>query len=124
MSDSEKSPRTPTTRSVNLADLHDWQHRANLAEQELSIERTKLQREKRKSNRLESQINEYIDALTRSTQECIQTTNQCRYLSGTNAILSQEVGKLRLVVQTLEGVIYLLYTIDSTIASCKGTNVT
>jgi hypothetical protein len=111
--DFEEDPRTPTMHNINLADAYDWQHRAKIAEQELSIERTKLQREKRKGHQLQTQINEYIEALTRSTQDYSQARSQCQFLSNTNLVLSREVGKLRLVVQTLEGVIHLLYTIDS-----------
>jgi hypothetical protein len=117
MLNNEETPRTPTTNNINIADAYDWQHRANVAEQELSIERTKLQREKRRSCRLETQINEYIEALTRSTQGCVQARSQCQYLSTSNAVLFQEVGKLRLVVQTLEGVIHLLYTTDGSVTA-------
>lgn len=105
-------PQTPPAININIADAYDWQHRANVAEQELSIEHTKLQREKRRTRRLETQINEYINALTHSTQGYVQAKSQCQYLSNSNAVLCQEVGKLRLVVQTLEGVIHLLYTTE------------
>jgi len=125
--DFEEDPRTPTMHNINVADAYDWQHRANMAEQELSIERTKLQREKRKGHRLQTQINEYIEALTRSTQDYSQARSQCQFLSNTNLVLSREVGRLRLVVQTLEGVIHLLYTIGSSgstgTSPNKGTDV-
>jgi superoxide dismutase len=99
-------------KEINVAEAYDWHHRAYIAEHELSIERTKLEREKRKSRRLQTQINEYIEALSCSTQRHSQTRNQCQFLSISNSVLSQEVAKLRLVVQTLEGVIHLLYTFD------------
>jgi hypothetical protein len=108
-----EAPQTPTTNNINVADVYDWQHHANIAEQELSIERTKLQREKRKTHRFQAQINEYIEALACSTEDCRQARSQCQFLSNTNWVLSHEVGKLRLVVQTLEGVIHLLYTVDN-----------
>lgn len=68
MIDFVEAPRTPTTNNINIADAYDWQHHANIAEHELSIERTKLQREKRKTHRFQAQINEYIEVLYRGLQ--------------------------------------------------------
>ncbi|KAH6668270.1 hypothetical protein B0J14DRAFT_674837 [Halenospora varia] len=89
MVDFEEDPRTPTMNNINVADAYNWQHRANIAEQELSIERTKLQREKRKSRELQTQINEYIEALTHPTQDYSQTRSQCQFLPNTNLVLSR-----------------------------------
>ena len=33
----DDSMRTPTMRSINVADAYDWQNRANAAEQKLSV---------------------------------------------------------------------------------------
>ena len=55
------------------------------------------------------QINEYTEALTRSTQDCSQVMNQCQLLSSTNLALSQELRKAKLMVETLEAVIMMLY---------------
>ena len=48
----EDGMRTPTMRSVNVADAFDWQQRANVAEHELTIQQFKLAREKGKNRRL------------------------------------------------------------------------
>ena len=111
--DVEERPRTPENaydKKINVADVCDLQHRANNAERELAIERTKLEREKRRSRRLQSQINEYIEALARSTQDYSQAMNHCQMVSNTNLALSKELGKAKLMVETLEGVILLLHT--------------
>lgn len=125
--DFEEAPQTPIMNNINVADAYDWRWHANKVEQELSVERTKLEREKRKSRRQQIQINEYVEALARSAQDYSHARNQCQFLSNTNSVLSNEVGKLRLVVQTLEGVIHMLYTIDSSggtgTAPNKGTAV-
>jgi hypothetical protein len=73
----EEDPQTPTMKNINVADAYDWQHRASAAEQELAIERVKLERERRRTRRFQSQINEYIEALARSVQDCSQVMNQC-----------------------------------------------
>ncbi len=106
----EGNPQTPTMKTINVADVYDWQHRANKAEQELSVQRVKLERERRKTRRLQSQINEYIEALTRSTQDCSQVINQCKLVSNASQAISQELQKAKLMVETLEAVIVLLYT--------------
>ena len=97
-------------KTINIADAYDWQQRANIAEQELSIKHVKLERERRKTRRLQSQINEYIEALAHSTRDCSQVINQCQLTSNTNLVLSRELQKAKLMVETLEAVIVLLYT--------------
>lgn len=106
----EKDPQTPTMKTINVADAYDWQCRANNAEQELAIEHIKLERERRRNRRLRSQINEYIEALARSTQDCSQVMSQCQLVSNTSLAISQELQKAKLIVETLEAVIVLLYT--------------
>jgi hypothetical protein len=96
-------------------------HRVNHAEQELAIERTKLQRERRKARQLQSQIDEYIEALARSTQGYSQMMSQCQLASNTNLALSKELRKAKLMVETLEAVIVLLYTSHSGKESRSGT---
>jgi hypothetical protein len=106
----EEDPRTPTMKTINVADAYDWRHRANTAEQELCIERVKLERERRRARRFQCQINEYAEALARSVQDCSQVMNQCQLVSNANLALSQELRKAKLMVETLEAVILLLYT--------------
>jgi DNA repair exonuclease SbcCD nuclease subunit len=106
----EDDPQTPTMTTINVADAYDWQQRANNAEQKLSIVDIKLQREKRRTRRLQSQINEYIEVLARSTQDCSRMMDQCQLVSNTNLAISQELQKAKLMVETLEAVIVLLYT--------------
>ena len=108
--DEKNDPQTPTIRTINVADAYDWQQRANNAEQELSIVGIKLQQEKRRTRRLQSQINDYIEALARSTQDCSRVMGQCQLMSNTSLALSQELQKAKLMVETLEAVIVLLYT--------------
>jgi hypothetical protein len=106
----EEDPQTPTMKNINVADSYDWQHRANAAERELSIERVKLERERRRTRRSQSQINDYIEALARSVQDCSQVRNQCELVSNANLALSNELRKAKFMVETLEAVILLLYT--------------
>jgi hypothetical protein len=108
----DEDPQTPTIKTVNVADAYDWQYRAYHAEQELSIERTKLEREKRRSRRFQIQIDEYIEALTRSTQDCCRMANQYQLLSNTNFAIAQELQKAKLMVETLEAVILMLYKLS------------
>lgn len=108
--DHDELPRTPeNSYHINIADVHDLQHRVHKAEQELAIERTKLARERRRTRRCQMQINEYIEALTRSTKDCSQVMNQCQLLSNSNIGLSQELRKAKLMVETLEAVIMMFY---------------
>lgn len=109
-------------KTVNAADVYDWQHRANHAEQELAIEHSKLERERRRTRRFQSQINEYIEALARSTQDYSQVMKQCQIVSNTNVVLSKELGKAKLMVETLEAVIVLLYTLRTGKDRCIGTS--
>jgi hypothetical protein len=106
----EEDPQTPTMKIINVADAYDWQLRADSAEQRLAIDSVKLERERRKTRRLQSQISEYVEALARSTQDCSHAINQCQLVSNTNLALSQELRKAKLMVETLEAVILLLYT--------------
>jgi len=113
MVDYLKLPQTPPISNINVAEAYDWQHRANSAEHELAVKESKLEREKRKGRRLQGQIKEYIEALARTTQSYSEMRNQCQFLANSNLVLSHEVEKLRLVVQTLEGVIHLLYSVET-----------
>ena len=108
--DLEEIPHTPTMHNISVADAYDLQHRANNTEQELSIERTKLAREIRRSRRLQSQVNEYVEALARCVHDCGQMRYHCQLLSNSNLALSQELQKAKLMVETLEAVIQMLYT--------------
>lgn len=105
-------------KPINIADAFDLQNRANTAELQLAIEYTKLERERRKTRRLQNQINDYIEALARSTQDCSQVMNQCLVISNTNLALSRELEKAKVMVETLEAVLMLLYTIRPGKDSC------
>ncbi|PVH75941.1 hypothetical protein DL98DRAFT_592664 [Cadophora sp. DSE1049] len=120
----EEDPQTPTLNTINVADAYDWQHRANTAEQQLSVVITGLERQKRHTRRLHSQIKEYIDALGRLTRDNNHAINQCQLLSNANAHLSQEVRKAKLMVETLEAVILTLYksSADKGDCSCTSSN--
>jgi hypothetical protein len=76
----------------------------------LSTETIKYSNEQRRNRRLESQVNDYVDALQRSTADSIQVGNQYQMLCTVNIALSQELAKAKLIVETLEAVILLLYT--------------
>jgi hypothetical protein len=112
MVDPGERPRTPENsynNNINVVDVYDLQHRACKAEQELAIERHKHTREKRRTRRCQTQINEYMEALNRSTQDCMQLMNQCQVLSNSSMALSQELWKAKLMVETLEAVIMMFY---------------
>jgi septal ring factor EnvC (AmiA/AmiB activator) len=94
--------RTPTMRSINVADAYDWQHRANAAEQKLLAERAKLTREKRKTRRLQSQVQESVKGWTTCTQ-------QCQVLTNSNYAFSQECQRLKAIIETLEHVIQRVF---------------
>lgn len=108
-------------KTVNVADAYDWQSRAYRAEQELGTERRKLERERKRSGRCRIQIDEYIEALARSTQDCCQMANQCQLLSNANLALSQELRKAKLMVETLEAVILMLYKLSPERDVSRGT---
>lgn len=104
--------------SANVAEIHDSDGRANNAEKELAIESYKLTREKRRTGRLQTQITEYTariaqytEALTCSTQNCIQMSNQCQTLSYANYNLVRHLRKTRSMVETLEAIVVMLFTI-------------
>lgn len=52
----EDGIRTPTMRSINVADAFNWQQRANVAEHKLMIQQSKLVREKVTNRRIHSQL--------------------------------------------------------------------
>ncbi|KAL5325372.1 hypothetical protein ACEPPN_006497 [Leptodophora sp. 'Broadleaf-Isolate-01'] len=131
MASPERDPQTPTINAINVADAYDWQHRANAAEQKLSIAMTEVERQKRYTGRLQSQINElhsqikeYIDALGRSTRDNNHAINQCQLLLNANTHLSQELRKAKLMVETLKTVIFTLYksSADKTNCLCTSSN--
>ena len=95
--------RTPTMRSINVAEAFDWQHRANFAEKELLIERSKLASEKRKNWKLRSQVSSSVDGWTTSNQHCQALVNS-------NYSASQEIRRLKCIIETLEDAIQKLFT--------------
>lgn len=106
----EEDPQTPTMNTINVADAYDWQQRAHDFEQQLSVLGTKFERERRRSRRLQSQVNEYIEALGISTQNCSQVIQQCQLVSNTSLAISEKLRVAKLTIETLEAVIVLLYT--------------
>lgn len=119
--DLEEIPHTPTIHSTSVADAYDLQHRAHNTEQELSIERAKVAREIRRNRRLQSQINEYVEALARCVHDCGQMKYHCDLLSNSNLALSQELQKAKLMVETLEAVIQMLYNSPDRLSSTNST---
>jgi len=59
------------------------------------------------------QINEYTDALARSTQDCGQVMKHCQLATDTNIAITQELRRSKVMVETLEAVIVLLYTVNT-----------
>jgi predicted metal-dependent RNase len=108
----DEKPQTPKADSINVANLYDWQQRAYQAEQELQSARTKLERERRRSVRSQCQTGEYVEALARSSQDYAHVMEQCRALSSTNLGLAQELGKAKIMVETLEAVLMMLWGIS------------
>ena len=96
--------------NINIANNYDLQSRATKAELHLSIERTKLQQEKRKASRLQTKVNEYHETLTRCMQVGNGAMSQCQYLSNINHQLSQEIQRQRIVIGTLQAVIQKITT--------------
>ncbi len=113
----EEDPQTLTMGKINNADAFDLQLRADNAKQELSIVHARLEQERRKNRRLEHQINEYVEALARSTQDCRQVMDQFQLVSNANLACSQELRKAKLIVETLEAVIVLLHTSKDRVAN-------
>jgi hypothetical protein len=105
-----EDPQTPTMQTFDTAETHDWQHRASIAEHEVSINAMKLTRERRKTRGFQIQIKEYMEALAHSTQECTRITSQYHLALNTNFALSRDLHKAKVMIETLEAVIVLLHT--------------
>lgn len=99
---------------MNIAEAYDLQDRVTEAEKELSIVRNKLKEETRKSRRHEQQKFEYMDAHARALQDCNMLSHHFQLVSGSHLALSKEFEKAKLMVETLEAVIRMLY-----ISSCE-----
>jgi CYTH domain-containing protein len=93
--------RTPTMKSVNVADAFDWQQRANVAEHKLMIQQSKLAREKGKNRRLRSQHISNIKGWT-------VTTHRLQGLINSNYGYSQEVLRMKSAIEVLEAMIQRL----------------
>ncbi|KFY34899.1 hypothetical protein V495_08089 [Pseudogymnoascus sp. VKM F-4514 (FW-929)] len=98
----EDAMRTPTMRSVNVADAFDWQQRANVAEHELTIQQSKLAREKGKNRRLHSQLISSIEGWTVTSQHLQVSLNS-------NYGYSQDVLRLKSTIEALEAMIQRLF---------------
>ncbi|KFY94691.1 hypothetical protein V498_03760 [Pseudogymnoascus sp. VKM F-4517 (FW-2822)] len=99
----DDSMRTPTMRSINVADAYDWKHLADVSEQELSIAQVELERERRKNRRLESQ-------LSQSAAGWVDSNRHYQALLNSTYMLSQELQRSRFTVEALEAVIQKLFS--------------
>jgi chromosome segregation ATPase len=96
--------------SLDITD--DWQQRAKRAsdaEHELANQRRQLNRVWKENRRLRQQVEEYCEALGRSTRDCTQLMSQCQQLSNANIGLARENEKAKFMVETLETVILMLH---------------
>ena len=93
--------------SLDITD--DWQQRAGNAEHELATQRRRLNRAWKENRRLQQQVEEYCEALGRSTRDCTQLMSQCQQLSNANLGLTRENEKTKFMVETLEAVLMMLH---------------
>jgi len=98
----EDGMRTPTMKSVNVADAFDWQQRAIAAEHELTIEQSKLVREKGTNRRLHSQLISSIEGWKVTSQHLQVSLNS-------NYGYSQDVLRLKFTIEALEAMIQRLF---------------
>ncbi|KAL5344944.1 hypothetical protein ACLOAV_009897 [Pseudogymnoascus australis] len=101
----EDGMRTPTMRNVNVADAFDWQQRANVAEHELTIQQSKLAREKGTNRRLHSQLISSIEGWT-------VTSQHMQVLLNSNYGYYQEVLRLKSTIEALEAMIQRLFMVS------------
>jgi hypothetical protein len=100
----EDGMRTPTMRNVNVADAFDWQQQANVAEHELTIQQSKLAREKGTNRRLHSQLTSSIEGWT-------VTSQHMQVLLNSNYGYYQEVLRLKSTIEALEAMIQRLFMV-------------
>ncbi|CZT08609.1 uncharacterized protein RAG0_13607 [Rhynchosporium agropyri] len=105
-----EEPRTPTMTALNVAELHDWQSRTKDTESELHTERKRLYQERKRTRRLQNEVNTYHNSLIISKRVSDEAIAQCQSLLHTNALLAQEVQKQKAAVETLETLIQKLCT--------------
>ncbi|KAH9203493.1 hypothetical protein DL95DRAFT_503060 [Leptodontidium sp. 2 PMI_412] len=105
-----EEPRTPTMTAINVAEAHDWQSRIKDAESELATERKRLYHERKRTRRLQNEVNTYHNNLAISKRVSDEAITQCQSLLHTNALLAQEVQKQKTAVETLEALIQKLCT--------------
>jgi hypothetical protein len=99
--DFEDPNKTPTMAKENVASIFDWQQRAYDVENALNIETTKHERTKQASRRLQTAVDGYVESDFKAR----------RYIQGltsSNLGLSQELLRLRCVVDTLNGVLRMI----------------
>ena len=96
--DFEDPVQTPTMAKENVASILDWQQRAHAVENVLGIERTKHERTKHTSRRLQAAVDGYVESDFRARR-------QIQGLINSNVGLSQEILRLRCIVDTLNGVL-------------------
>ena len=94
---------------MNIANTFDIEYRVKQVDRELSTARARLTREIRKNRQLQQQSSDYIEALTRAVQDNSVIRYHFELLSGSHFTLSQEVQKAKVMVETLEAVIEMLY---------------
>lgn len=93
--------------SLDITD--DWQQRAGNAEHELASQRRRLNRAWKEIRQLRQQVEEYCEALGRSTADCTLLMSQCQQLSNANLGLTRENEKTKSMVETLEAVLMMLH---------------
>ncbi|PVH69906.1 hypothetical protein DL98DRAFT_152380 [Cadophora sp. DSE1049] len=105
-----EEPRTPMITALNVADVHDLQSRIKDSESELATERRRLYHERKRTRRLQNEVDTYHNNLTISKRVSDEAINQCQSLLYTNALLAQEIQKQKTAVETLEALIQKLCT--------------
>ncbi len=114
--DFEEPIQTPLMTTKNSADIVDWQQCARGAEHVLGTEKTKHERTKQASRRLQAQLDIFVESDLWARQR-IQT------LTNSSVALSQEVLRLRCVVDTLNGVLRMICDHSTCGNAYKGENL-
>jgi hypothetical protein len=99
--DFEDPVQTSAMAEEYSANILDWQQRVHNVENVLGIERTKHERAKQASRRLQAAIDGYVESDFRARR-------QIHSLTSSNFGLSQEILRLRSVVDTLTGVLRMI----------------
>lgn len=82
-------------------DSKDWEARAHTASKALDAEKKKYERAKQACRQLQAQVGGYGNSILRAREQIQGTTN-------TNMALSQEILRLRCIIETLNGVMRMI----------------